>query len=333
MTAHSTAFAPLAPPAPAPTAPLRDPRWARLTLAGLLGGTALLYLWGLGASGYANTFYSAAVQAGSTSWKALLFGSSDAANSIMVDKPPASLWVMELSVRIFGLNPWSILVPQALEGVATVGVLYAAARRWHGPAAGLLAGAVLALTPVTALMFRFNNPDALLVLLLTLGAYALVRALEDGRTGWLVTTAALIGFGFLTKMMQAFLVVPGFALAYLVAAPVTLRRRMGQLLLAGLTLVASSGWWVTLVELWSASDRPYVGGSQTNSVLELIFGYNGFGRLTGNEIGRVGGGGRPGGPGGGMSSGGGAGQLFGSAMGSQIAWLLPAALLFLLTML
>ena len=136
---------------------------------GLLGGTALLYLWGLGAAGYANTFYSAAVQAGTTSWKAFFFGSSDGANSIMVDKPPASLWVMELSARIFGVNPWSILVPQALEGVAAVGVLYAAVRRWHGSVAGLLAGTVLALTPVAVLMFRFNNPDALLVLLLTLG--------------------------------------------------------------------------------------------------------------------------------------------------------------------
>ncbi|HEV7450835.1 MAG TPA: glycosyltransferase family 39 protein [Pseudonocardiaceae bacterium] len=333
MTA--TTLAPPAPAAPAPAARRRDPRWVRPALFGLLGATALLYLWGLGASGYANTFYSAAVQAGATSWKAFLFGSSDGANSIMVDKPPASLWVVELSARIFGVNPWSILVPQALEGVATVGVLYAAVRRWHGPTAGLLAGAMLALTPVAVLMFRFNNPDALLVMLLTLSAYALIRAMEAGRTGWLVAAAAFVGLGFLTKMMQAFLVVPGFALAYLVAAPVALRRRIGQLLLAGVALVASSGWWVALVELWPAPDRPYVGGSQTNSILELIFGYNGFGRLTGNEIGSVGGGKRPGGPGGGggMFGGEGARGLFDWAMGSQISWLLPAALLFLLTLL
>jgi 4-amino-4-deoxy-L-arabinose transferase-like glycosyltransferase len=300
----------------------------RPALAGLLGATALLYLWGLGATGYANTFYSAAVQAGATSWKAFFFGSSDAANSIMVDKPPASLWVMELSARVFGVNPWSILVPQALEGVAAVGVLYAAVRRWHGPAAGLLAGAVLALTPVAVLMFRFNNPDALLVLLLTLGAYALVRALEAGRTGWLIAAAVLVGLAFLTKMMQAFLVVPGFALTYLVTAPVALRRRVGQLTAAGVALVVSSGVWVAIVELWPASERPYVGGSQHNSVLELIFGYNGFGRLTGHEIGSVGGGGWAG-----RSRGGGVRQLFDASMGSQIAWLLPAALLFLLTLL
>jgi 4-amino-4-deoxy-L-arabinose transferase-like glycosyltransferase len=336
-----------------PTAPRRNPRWVRPALAGLLGGTALLYLWGLAASGYANMFYSAAVQAGATSWKAFFFGSSDAANSIMVDKPPASLWVMELSARIFGVSPWNILAPQALEGVAAVSVLYATVRRWHGPAAGLLAGAVLALTPVAVLMFRFNNPDALLVLMLTVGAYALVRAVEAGRTGWLVAAAVSIGLGFLTKMMQAFLVVPGFALTYLVAAPVALRQRLGQLLAAGAALVASAGVWVAIVELWPASDRPYVGGSQHDSVLELIFGYNGFGRLTGTEVGSVGRGGwarggglvspggpgglgGPGSPGGGpgdMHSGGGLGQLFGASMGSQIAWLLPAALLFLLTLL
>ena len=243
----TTPWAPPVPTAPASPSPHRDPRWVRAALMGLLGGTALLYLWGLGAAGYANTFYSAAVQAGTTSWKAFFFGSSDGANSIMVDKPPASLWVMELSARIFGVNPWSILVPQALEGVAAVGVLYAAVRRWHGSVAGLLAGTVLALTPVAVLMFRFNNPDALLVLLLTLAAYALVRVLEVGRTGWLATAAVCLGFGFLTKMLQAFLVVPGLVLVHLVAAPVALRRRITQLLVAGVTLVISAGWWVAIV--------------------------------------------------------------------------------------
>ena len=179
----------------------------------------MLYLWGLGASGWANSFYSAAAQAGSASWKALFFGSSDAANSITVDKPPAALWIMALSVRIFGLSSWSMLVPQALEGVAAVGLLYPTVRRTSGPAAGLLAGAVLATTPVAALMFRFNNPDALLVLLMVAGAYCLVRALETASTRWLVLVGVLTGFGFLTKMLQALLVVPAFALVYLVAAP------------------------------------------------------------------------------------------------------------------
>lgn len=291
----------------------------------LLAATALLYLWGLGASGWANSFYSAAAQAGSASWKAMFFGSSDAANSITVDKPPAALWIMALSVRIFGLSSWSVLVPQALEGVAAVGLLYLTVRRTSGPAAGLIAGAVLATSPVAALMFRFNNPDSLLVLLMVAGAYCLVRALETASTRWLMLVGVLTGFGFLTKMLQALLVVPAFALVYLVAAPNPLRRRIGQLLAAGAALVVSAGWWIAIVSLVPAADRPYIGGSQNNSILELTLGYNGFGRLTGNETGSVGGGGGTGGRWGTT----GALRLFGSEMGTQISWLLPSALLLL----
>jgi 4-amino-4-deoxy-L-arabinose transferase-like glycosyltransferase len=297
----------------------------RPALLALLGATAVLYLWGLSASGWANGYYAAAVQAGTKSWKAFFFGSSDAANFITTDKAPASLWVMDLSARIFGLSSWSILVPQALEGVAAVGILYAAVRRWFTPGAGLLAGAVLAVTPVAALIFRFNNPDALLVLLLTASAYAMVRAVEDGRTRWLVLAGALIGFGFLAKMLQAFLVVPGFALVYLVAGPPALRRRIAQVAAGGVALVVAAGWWVLAVQLTPAADRPYIGGSQNNTLWNLIFGYNGFGRLTGNEAGSVGGGGTTGSRWGvtGLT------RLFNSEFGGQIAWLLPAALVLL----
>ena len=142
---------------------------------------------------------------------------------------------------------------------------------------------MLAITPVAALMFRFNNPDALLVLLLVAGAYCMTRAIERGQTRWLALVGAALGFAFLTKMMQAFVVVPAFALVYLVAAPVPLRRRVWQLLVGGLALVASAGWWVALVELWPASARPYIGGSTDNSVLQLIFGYNGLGRISGGS--------------------------------------------------
>jgi 4-amino-4-deoxy-L-arabinose transferase-like glycosyltransferase len=295
----------------------QPPRKTRpIALPILLVSTAVLYLYGLGASGWANSFYSAAVQAATKSWTALLFGSSDAANAITVDKPPAALWVMDISARIFGVNAWSILVPQALEGVAAVWLLYAAVRRCASPGAGLIAGASLALTPVAALMFRFNNPDALLVLLLVLAGYATVRALEHAGTWWLVLAGAALGFGFLTKMMQAFLVLPVIALVYLVAAPTGLGRRIRQVLLAGLAVVVSAGWWVALVALWPASSRPYIGGSQHNSVLELTLGYNGFGRLTGNETGGLGN----------LNGDAGWARLVGSQMGTQIAWLLPAAL-------
>ncbi|MFD4741339.1 ArnT family glycosyltransferase [Streptomyces virginiae] len=307
------------------------PRWELPSLAGLLIATAALLLWDLGSSGYANSFYSAAVQAGSESWKAFFFGSSDAGNSITVDKPPASLWPMMLSVRLFGLGAWQILVPQALMGVATTGVLYAAVRRQFGPGAGLLSGAVFALTPVAALMFRFNNPDALLTLLLTVTVYCVLRALDGARTRWLVWAGVAVGFAFLTKTLQAFVILPPLALLYAVCAPTGLRKRLGQLLLAGLAMVVAGGWWVAIVELWPASSRPYIGGSQNNSFLELTLGYNGLGRINGDETGSVGGGGRGGAGGGGGGGWGETGidRLFSGNIGGQISWLLPAALVLL----
>jgi 4-amino-4-deoxy-L-arabinose transferase-like glycosyltransferase len=299
----------------------------RLALLALLAVTLLLYLYGLDRNGWANDFYSAAVQAGTKSWKAFFFGSFDAANFITVDKTPASLWVMELSGRMFGLNYWSLLVPQALEGVASVALLYAAVKRWHGPAAGLLAGAALAITPVAALMFRFNNPDALLVLLMTAAAYATVRAVESGRTRWLVLAGTLLGFGFLTKMLQAFLVLPAFGLVYLVAGPRRLPVRLLQLGAGLVAVLVATGWWVAAVMLTPAADRPYVGGSTNDSILQLALGYNGLGRLDGNETGSVGfttghGGGNPS-----FSGAAGFGRLFAADMGGQISWLLPAALI------
>jgi 4-amino-4-deoxy-L-arabinose transferase-like glycosyltransferase len=303
-----------------------DATWVRPTLIALLAGTAVLYLAGLAANGWANAFYSAAVQASTKSWKAFFFGSSDSSNFITVDKPPASLWVMGISARIFGVNSWSILVPQALEGVASVALLYAAVRRWFTPAAGLLAGAALALTPVAVLMFRFNNPDAQLTLLLIGSAYALTRAVEKGQTRWLALAGALIGFGFLTKMLQALIVVPGFVLVYLVLAPTPVRRRLLQLLAAGAALFVAAAWWVAIVALWPASSRPYIGGSQDNSILNLILGYNGFGRLTGNESGSVVGRGGTGSAGQWGPTG--ITRMFNAEMGTQISWLLPAALCF-----
>ncbi|MFJ9727966.1 ArnT family glycosyltransferase [Streptomyces sp. NPDC101209] len=304
-----------------------DPRWARPALWSLLLATGLLYLYNLSASGWANSFYSAAVQAGSRSWKAFFFGSLDAGNAITVDKPPASLWPMELSVRIFGLNSWAILVPEVLMGVGAVAVVYAAVRRRFSPGAGLVAGAVLALTPVAALMFRFNNPDAMLALLMALACYFVVRGVEDGRTKWLLWAGVAIGFAFLAKTLQAFLILPPLALVYAVCAPVSLKKRLGQLGAATVALVVSGGWWVAIVELWPASSRPYIGGSQNNSFLELTFGYNGLGRLSGDETGSVGGGG--GGGGTGMWGATGWNRMFNSEVGGQISWLLPAALILL----
>ncbi|HEY8300872.1 MAG TPA: glycosyltransferase family 39 protein [Jatrophihabitans sp.] len=284
-------------------------------LAGLLGLTALLYLWGLGASGYANDFYAAAVQAGTKSWTAFFFGSLDSANAITVDKPPAALWPMELSGRLFGFSSWSMLVPEALMGVAAVWVLYATVRRWFGPTAGLLAGALLAITPVAVLMFRFNNPDALMTLLIVVAAYCVTRALENASTKWLLPAGAALGFSFLAKGLQPFTVVPALAAAYLVAAPAPMRRRLLQLVAAGVAIVVAAGWWVLAVDLTPAADRPYIGGSGNNTALGLAFGYNGLSRIAGGS--GVGG----------FSGSSGVDRLFNSIVGGQISWLLPAALL------
>src|SRR3989454_9072726 len=232
---------------------------------------------------------------------------------------------MEISARLFGFNAWSVLAPQALEGVATVAIVYVAVRRWFGPAAGLLAGAVVALTPVAGLMIRFNNPDALLVLLVTAATYATLRAIENGRTRWLVLAGALIGGGFLAKELQAFIIIPILAGVYLLAGPPSIGRRIGQVLAAAVTVIVSSGWWIAAVELVPVASRPYIGGSQNNDLISLIFGYNGFGRLTGNESGSVGGFGALGARWG-LT---GWNRLFNSQFGGQVSWLIPGALILL----
>jgi 4-amino-4-deoxy-L-arabinose transferase-like glycosyltransferase len=283
-----------------------SPGWARPALIALLLCTAIAYIWDLSASGYANSFYAAAVQAGTKSWKAMFFGSIDSSSFITVDKPPASLWVMEISGRIFGFSSWSMLVPQALEGVAAVALLYAAIKRWFGAGAGLL------------------------VCLLVASAYCLTRAIEHAGTKWVIAAGTMIGLAFLAKMMQAFLVLPAFGLVYLVAAPTGLRRRLAQLLAGALAILVSCGWWVAIVALWPASSRPMIDGSPDNNIFNLIFGYNGLGRIFGSS---GPGGGGPGGGGGGAGTGfsGPTGllRLFDDLMGAQASWLLPAALLAL----
>ena len=313
------------------------PVWAGAVLVGLLA--AVVAFWSLDVSGYANTYYSAAAQAAGQSWSAMFFGSIDAAGFITVDKPPASLWAMGLSVRLLGLSPFAVLLPEALYGVASALLLYDAVRRQAGAAAGVLAGVALAVTPVAALMFRYNNPDALLVLLLVAAAWSLVRALERDHLAWLALAGALVGLGFLTKYLQAPLVLPGFALTYLVAGRGGLRRRMAGLAVTGFAAFAASAWWVAIVELVPPGSRPYIGGSSNNSVLDLVFGYDGLGRIFGQRLGgpaagagfpTPGGGGGPGGfggfggPGAGFGGAPGPLRMFDRQWGTEISWLLPS---------
>ncbi|GAB11253.1 hypothetical protein GOARA_066_00040 [Gordonia araii NBRC 100433] len=319
--------------------------WERPALASLLAFTTAVYAWALGSIGWANEYYAAAAQAATQSWTAWLFGSLDAGNAITVDKPPACLWVMGLSGRIFGFSPWSMLLPQALMGVATVALLYFAVRRTNGVGAGLIAGTALALTPVAALMFRYNNPDALLVLLLVGAAYCVIRALDGNPTRWVALAGFVVGFAFLTKLLQAFLVLPAFALVVLVALPGSFWHRLRVGLVGVASAIIGGGWLVALVGVWPAGSRPYIGGSTDNSLLQLALGYNGIGRVVGGSGNPTGGSGGPGfGPGAGTGSGPGPGpgpgngfggdpgwlRLFGDAMGTEIAWLLPAALIALI---
>jgi len=296
-----------------------EPAWVRVAFVGVIALAALLYVWNLAVSGYANTYYSAAALSAGQSWSAFFFGSFDAANFITVDKPPAAIWLMGLSVRVFSLSSWSVLLPQALAGVATVAILFAAVRRSFGPVAAVIAGVVMALTPAAVLIFRYNNPDALLTLLLVAGAWALLRAIEHGRLRWVALAATCVGFAFLTKYLQAYLVLPGFALVYLVAANTTLRRRLVGLLVAAVTVLVTSGWWVAIVALIPAASRPFIGGSTTGSPLDLIFGYDGLGRIFGDSAG---------GTGNNAGFGGTAGllRLFNDAWFGEIAWFIPPAL-------
>jgi 4-amino-4-deoxy-L-arabinose transferase-like glycosyltransferase len=257
--------------------------WDRVGLIVLLVATAVMYLWNITINGMGNQFYAAAAQAGSQNWEALLFGSLDPHNFITVDKPPVSQWVMGLSGQIFGFSSASMLIPQALMAVAAVALLYGAVTRISGPRVGLLAGAVLALTPVAALMFRFNNPDAVMVLLMTAAAYCTVRAVQRASMTWLAWAGAALGFAFLAKMLEGLMVAPALAAVYLVAAPTTLRTRLRHVLVAAVAFVVSAGWFVVLTLLWPASSRPYIAGSTDNNFMNLVLGYNGFARVLGKN--------------------------------------------------
>jgi 4-amino-4-deoxy-L-arabinose transferase-like glycosyltransferase len=285
---------------------------------------AVLYTWGLSRTGMGNSYYAAAVRSGAKSWKAFFFGSIDPGSFITVDKPPAALWVMSLSARIFGFSSWSMLLPEAAAGVGSVLILHRLVRKWAGALSAHLAALAFAITPVAVVMFRYNNPDAFLTVLCLGAAWALWSALETGRTRALLLAGALLGLAFDTKMLQAFLVLPAMALVYLVAGPPKLGKRLIQLAGAGAAMIVAGGWWVLAVVLWPAASRPYIGSTSNNSILSLIFGYNGLSRIFGNTSGPGPGGG---GGGGGAGFGGTAGlwRLFNGANGAEVAWLLPLA--------
>jgi 4-amino-4-deoxy-L-arabinose transferase-like glycosyltransferase len=308
---------------------------ARPELLALLTLTAVLNLWNLSINGWANTYYAAAVRSMSTSWHNLLFASLDPSGLMTVDKPPLAFWVQALSVRVFGFNSLSILVPEALMGVAAVAFVYDMTRRRFGRVPGSVAGLAFAVTPITVAIARHNNPDELLVLCCVAAVWCMVRALETGRTKWLVWCGMCVGLGFETKMGVALIVVPGLAAAWIWTRwGASWRARLiawRQLLAGGAALVAVGGAWPLLVTLTPAADRPWISGTSDNSIWSLIFGYNGLGRVAGQTGGPGGGaGGGGGGFGGGNALFGGATgpfRLLQSALGDQAGWLLGFAVI------
>ena len=264
----------------------------RWTLPVLLALTGALYLFGALHNGMANSYYAAAVQAASQDWTAWLFGSLDAANYVSVDKPPLATMLMGLSARLFGFSSFSMLLPSVLAGVGSVWLVYGAVKRQFGFTSAVIAGATLMLTPVAALMFGFNNPDAILTLMLAASGYAFLRSLEGKRPLlWLGLAGLFTGLAFNTKMLQGLMVLPAMALVYLVFTKPPMVTRFLHLMFAGVITTMSTLWWSMLVWLTPAGSRPWVGSTNDNNIWSLIFGYNGFGRLLGGH----GGGGGPGG--------------------------------------
>jgi 4-amino-4-deoxy-L-arabinose transferase-like glycosyltransferase len=317
----------------------------RLPELGVFTFALVTNLWSLSTNGWGNTYYAAAVRSMTQSWSNFFFASFDPGGWITVDKPPLAYWAPALLARVVGFSSWTILIPSAVAGALAVWLLTVTVRRVWGRGAGLLAGLALATMPTAVAVSRSNNPDIYLVLGIVAAVWALERAVATGRTKWLVWTGIFVGAAFLSKLGAALIPVPALWFAYLVAAPVSWKRRVRDLVVASAAMAAVSFAWIGAVALTPLSSRPWIGGSTTGSAWNLIVGYNGLGRVTGGS-GLPGGGGPGGGaprgglggfPGGGFPSGGsgsgvqsfggatGIGRLFNLGMGDQVMWLAPVA--------
>jgi 4-amino-4-deoxy-L-arabinose transferase-like glycosyltransferase len=262
--------------------PPGQPAWARPVLLAVAALAGLAYAWGLN-SAVLEAFYGAGARSMSTSWHNFLFGAFDPLGTVTVDKLPGALWVQAIFLRLLGFHIWVVALPQVLEGVLTILVLYRAVARLAGPLAGITAAVVLAISPVTVALNRGNVSDSLLILLTVLAADATSSALLDGRLRSLTLAGVWVGLAFQAKMLQAWLVLPALAVAYLVAAPPPLRVRLSRLLIAGAVTVVVSLSWMSVVSLVPAHERPYVDGTHNDSVFSQVFDYNGAARLSGSN--------------------------------------------------
>lgn len=262
--------------------------WHKGALTLILLVAAFLNFFRLDQNGYGNTYYAAAVKSMLLNWHNFFFLSFDPGGFVSIDKPPLGFWLQAASAAVFGFNGWSLLLPQALAGIASVALLYVLVRRAFGPTIGVLAALALALMPVSVAASRNNTPDSLLVFVTLLAALVVSIAVETGRLRWLLLGALLVGLGFNIKMLEAYLVLPALILVYLLAAPLSLRTRLLHLVLAAVVLLAVSFAWLLAVDLTPPAQRPYVGSSTTNSELNLALGYNGVNRITGMKLSNAG---------------------------------------------
>ncbi len=259
-----------------------QPIWARVALLAVMLVSIFMNFYQLGQDGYANSYYAAGIRSMLDSWHNFFFVAFDPGGFVTIDKPPLGFWLQAASAKIFGFSPLSLFLPQALAGVLSVLLLYYLVRRHFGLVAGLLAALALAISPISVVTNRNNTIDSTLILLMLLGAWAVIRAAESGKLRWLLLCAVFVGLGFNVKMLEAYLVVPAYGLLYLLAAPRRIWVRVAHLALAALLMVVLSLSWVVAVDLTPASQRPYVGSSQDNSELSLAIGYNGVQRLLGS---------------------------------------------------
>ncbi|WP_133247068.1 glycosyltransferase family 39 protein [Pseudarthrobacter sp. AG30] len=285
----------------------------------------ILNFWNLGINGWANYFYSSAVQSGTQDLGSAFFGSSDWGNSITVDKPPLSLWVMEISTKMFGFTPIGILAPQAIMGVISTLLIYVIIRKNFSAIPALFAAAVFFTTPIVVLMSRYNNPDPLMLLLMLVSVHAVQHAIESNRLRYLILTGVAVGLAFMTKQLQGLLVLPSVSAAYLFWGNAAWSTRLKNSAISGAVMVFTGGFWMTVVDLIPAGVRPYVGGSQSNSMLELTLAYNGLDRIVGTDANpvanlipeqfRQ------------VDSDAGLTRLLNANYGQEIGWMLPAAII------
>lgn len=268
--------------------------WQQVGLIGIMGLSASLYLFRLEDLGYSNEYYASAVKSMLTSWSNFFFGAFDPGGYITVDKPPVFLWIQAASAWLFGFSGFSILLPQVIAGVASVAIIYHLVKRVFGPGAGLLSAMALALTPIFLVMTRHNNPESLLILSLLLAVWALTTAAEKGQLRWLLVSVGLVGIAFNIKMLEGFIILPAMYGVYFLMARTGWWKRILHLGAATLVLAVTAFSWTLIVDAIPASARPYIGSSTNNTVSDLILGYNGLGRVEGND-GNFGGGGPGGG--------------------------------------